>query len=185
MDSSSVVTEARAEALLSESYAEIRRIARSLLRGGSQGPFQPTELVHEAVVRMLRIAPLQVQDRGHLLALAARIMRQALIDEVRRLNASKRQAPELATYWPEGHGALLPLDVLDSALIELARVSPEHAEIVELRFTLGMTVDEAAKAKGLSPRTLKRRWQAARAWLQHYLEVNGETGAPGVISSSA
>ena len=159
-----------ANRLMADCYAEIRRIARNLIKDRAMAVLQPTELVHEAIVRMLRIEALQVQDRGHMLALAARIMRQALIDEVRKLSASKRQAPALLTTWPERANVVVPLDVLDDALEELAKVSVDHAEIVELRFTLGMTVDEAAKASGQSPRTIKRRWQAARAWLQRYLE---------------
>jgi RNA polymerase sigma factor (TIGR02999 family) len=158
-----------AQILLGDCYGEIRRIARSLVRDRAVAPFQPTELVHEAVVRMLRIDALTVQDRGHMLALAARIMRQSLIDEARRMSAAKRQPP-LLTAWPENDNALVPLDVLDAALEALARVSADHAEIVELRFTLGMTVEEAAEVTGQSARTIKRRWQAARAWLQRYLE---------------
>lgn len=170
MDSSSNAPGPIDANLLGDCYVEIRRIARSLVKDRTSAPLQPTELVHEAVLRLLRIEALHVQDRGHMLALAARIMRQALIDEVRRMSASKRQAPQLLTMWPERENVLVPLDVLDAALEELARVSPEHAQIVELRFTLGMTVEEAAEASGQSPRTIKRRWQAARAWLQRHLD---------------
>lgn len=155
-----------------ECYAEIRRIARRLVSGWVDAPMQPTELVHEAAIRLLQIDAFKVQDAGHVLALAARIMRQALIDEVRRLQAAKRQAPQLVTAWPEREAAVVPLDVLDAALAELVRVSPEHAEIVEMRFTLGMTVEEVAKASGLSARTVKRRWQTARAWLYRYLDAD-------------
>jgi RNA polymerase sigma factor (TIGR02999 family) len=173
MDTSSA-SQSRPDAggLIADCYAEIRRIARRLVKDRALAVLQPTELVHEAVLRMLRIEALQVEDRGHMLALAARIMRQALIDEVRKVSASKRQAPPLLTMWPERAEVLVPLDVLDAALEELVKVSADHAEIVELRFTLGMTVDEVAEATGKSPRTIKRRWHAARAWLQRYLEQN-------------
>lgn len=159
-----------ADALLADCYAEIRRIARKLIRGAHGDLLQPTELVHEAAIRMLRIEALDVHDRGHMLALAARVMRQALIDETRKANAAKRRTPELLTAWPEPDGALISLDTLEDAVTALGQVSTEHAEVVELRFTLGMTVEEAAKATGLSERTVKRRWQSARAWLQRYLE---------------
>ena len=158
--------------LLGDCYGEIRRISRKLVSGWSGSPLQATELVHEAALRLLQIEALKIEDRGHMLALAARIMRQAMIDEVRRLQAAKRQAPELITAWPEQETAPVPLDVLDEALTELVRISPEHAEIVEMRFTLGMTVEEAANASGLSPRTIKRRWQSARAWLYRYLDAD-------------
>lgn len=157
-------------ALLGECYGEIRRIARSLVAHHRAGQLlQPTELVHEAALRMLRIEGLDVRDRGHVLALAARVMRQALIDEMRRAYASKRQQPALLTRWPGGNATDIALDVLDEAVERLAAVSPEYAEIVELRFTLGMTVEEVAVAIGLGERTVKRRWQAARAWLQRHL----------------
>lgn len=157
-------------ALLGNSYGEIRRIARALVSSHQAGKLlQPTELVHEATLRMLRIDGLRIRDEGHLLALAARIMRQALIDEMRRAYAAKRQQPALLTSWPGNEATEISLDALDEAVERLTAISPEYAEIVELRFTLGMTVEEVAVTTGLSERTVKRRWQAARAWLQRHL----------------
>jgi RNA polymerase sigma factor (TIGR02999 family) len=163
----------RPEALLDDCYAEMRRTARALVAGDNHILIQPTDLAHEAAIRLLRLETLAVKDRGHMLALAARLMRQALIDEVRRARAAKRQPPPLLTQWPGQRAAPVELDVLDDALRALAEVSAEHAEIVELRFSLGLTVEECAAVAGINARTVKRRWQASRTWLQNYLETGG------------
>ena len=169
----------RRERLLDDCYAEMRRTARALVNGdngAAQILMQPTDLAHDAAIRLLRLDTIEVKDRGHMLALAARVMRQSMIDELRRARAAKRQTPSLLTEWPSAHTPHVELDVLDDALRALAEVSAEHAEIVELRFSLGLTVEETAALTGLNPRTVKRRWQASRAWLQHYLEA-GDTVA--------
>lgn len=160
------------EPLLAECYAEMRRIARTLMAREGHLPLQPTDLAHEAAIRLMGLDRMVIGDRGHMLAMTARLMRQALIDEVRKLRAAKRQVPSTMTMWP-GERRLVELDVLDDALRALAEVSTEHAEVVELRFSLGLSVEETAAATGLAARTVKRRWQAARAWLQHYLETDG------------
>ena len=147
-------------------------MARRLLASpGDRLLLQPTELAHEAAIRLLAIEPAHFINRAHMLATAARITRRALIDEARGARALKRRMPGLLTLWP-GETRTVELDVLDEAVSALARVSADHARIVELRFSLGLTVEEAAASEGLSPRTVKRRWSAARAWLQHYLEAN-------------
>lgn len=179
VDAEAIAAGARVpRSLLDDCYAEMRRIARILIaNGGDRFLVQPTELAHDAAIRLMRSESIHVNDRGHMLALAARVMRQSLIDEVRRAQAAKRQAPPLMTEWPGARSSPpVELNLLDDALRELAKVSAEHAEVVELRFTLGLTVEEAAAAIGVAERTIKRRWQAARAWLQAYLEAE-TTGA--------
>ncbi len=170
----------RPQVLLDDCYAEMRRTARALVSGDSardQILIQPTDLAHEAAIRLLRLDTIEVKDRGHMLALAARVMRQALIDELRRARAAKRQPPPMMTEWPGARTATVELDILDDALRALGEVSNEHAEIVELRFSLGLTVEETASVTGLNARTVKRRWQASRAWLQNYLETGGSVAA--------
>ncbi|PZU10022.1 ECF-type sigma factor [Sphingomonas sp.] len=150
-------------------YEEMRRIARRLLASESDRRlFQPTELAHEAAIRLLMLEPDRFQTRAHMLATAARITRRALLDEVRSRRAAKR-TPVLLTIWPEREQPAR-LDELDSALEELAAMSPDHARIIELRFSLGMDVEEVAASEQISPRTVKRRWAAARAWLQTRIE---------------
>ena len=136
--------------------------------------FQATELAHEAAIRLIGVEADGINGKAHLLALAALTMRRILIDEARKAAASKRQKPVFHTVWPDdAAGGVINLDDLDRSLIALAEVSPQHAQIVELRFMLGLTVQEAAQASGIPERTVKRRWQAARVWLQDHLSVDG------------
>lgn len=154
------------EALLAECYADMRRIARGLMaRDGMARYLQPTELVNEAAIRLLRAKLDNVSDQGHMLAFAARTMRQVLIDEARKSMANKRQPITMMTLLPDSPDKLIDLEALDRALLALAEFSTEHAKIVELRFMLGLSLTEVVEATGLSQRTVTRRWQAARLWL--------------------
>lgn len=160
---------------LAACYGEMRRMARRIMAGNALGRvLQPTELANEAAVRLLRANLENVHDQGHLLAVAARTMRQLLVDEARKGMAAKRHTPTLMTFWPGGEQSP-PVDLrdLDAALAALAALSPARAQIVELRFMLGMTVEETAAATGIPERTVKRHWQAARAWLLAHL--NGQS----------
>jgi len=164
-------------ALVAACYEEMRQIARRLLAGGDRHLLvQPTDLAHDAAIRLLRLDRMQFASQAPLLATAARITRQALIDEARRARRLKRQAPAMMTMVGDVASAPIGLEELDAAVGELARVSPEHAEIVELRFTLGLTIEETATVTGQSARTIKRRWAATRAWLQAWLDAHAGTG---------
>ncbi len=155
--------------LLALHYDELRRMARRIICSDAQRHvLQATELVNESIIRLIRSGLESVDQREHLLALAARTMRRVLIDEARRSLAAKRQAP-LLTLWPGGPANGLEVEALDGAIAALERYSPEHSRIVELRFGLGLSVEETARTTGLAERTVKRRWQAARAWLHDYL----------------
>ena len=154
------------EALLAECYADMRRIARGLMaRDGMARFLQPTDLVNEAAIRLLRSNLRGVSDQGHMLAFAARAMRRVLIDEARKTMANKRQPITMMTLLPDGPDKLIDLEALDRALAALAEYSPGHARIVELRFMLGLSLAEVVAATGISQRTVTRRWQAARLWL--------------------
>ena len=163
--------------LLAACYEDVRRVARRMIATDSQRRvLQATELANEAVLRLIGTNRMEIRDQAHMLALAARTMRRVLIDEARKGHAAKRQLPVIATSWPDdARGDLVSIQDLDRALAALERVSPEHAEVVELRFMLGLTVEEAALASGIAERTIKRRWQAARAWLLDFL---GDGDAP-------
>lgn len=164
------------EALLAECYADMRRIARGLMvRDGMARFLQPTELVNEAAIRLLRSNLSGVADQGHMLAFAARTMRQVLIDEARKILANKRQPITMMTYLPDSPDKLVDLEAVDRALAALADFSPEHARVVELRFMLGLSLAEVVTATGLSERTVTRRWQAARLWLLERLDDNQMT----------
>ena len=160
------------ESLLVRHYDEFRRLARKVLSGDSgKLQIQPTDLAHEAAIRLLKLDRMSLKNRTHFLAVSATVMRQVLLDEVRRSQAKKRRTPGVLTMWPSGEDAE-PVDIedLDRALNELAGISPERAKVVELRFFAGLTVDEIAGHLGESESTVKRRWRAARAWLLDRLD---------------
>ena len=153
--------------LLSAYYDEFRSVARRVLRDdGGQLALQPTDLAHEAAIRILKLDRIDWRDRTHFLALSARVMRQTLLDEVRRFKAAKRQVVEVVTQWPlGGTRQALPLDLLDGALEQLFLIDADRARVVELRFYAGLTLEEIAETLGVSESTIVRRWRAARAWL--------------------
>lgn len=161
-------------------YAEMRRAARRILGSDRHRlHFDPTELAHDAILRLIQSEAATTNDEGHALALGARTMRRILIDEVRRASAAKRQMPTiLPTLLGGARAGPAPVDVetLDAALRALEAASPDHAQVVELRFSLGMTVEETAAALNIAPRTVKRRWQSARAWLQDHLADDADHG---------
>jgi RNA polymerase sigma factor (TIGR02999 family) len=130
---------------------------------------QPTALVHEAYLRLAAGHALEWRDRDQFFAIAAHVMRQVLVDHARRRRAAKREGVHVTL--GEADAAMAPLDVLDleDALKELGRLDSRQARVVELRFFGGLGVEETAEALGLSPRTVKREWRTARAWLQHRL----------------
>ncbi len=161
---------AEQERLLALYYDDLRRIARRILCGdGGAMLLQPTELAHEAALRLMKLERMTWNDVTHFLATAARVMRQVLLDEVRRALAQKRQRAPMQTLWPGGEGAPdeppLDIEALDAALSRLEVVWPERARIVELRFYAGLSIEEIAGVSGVSARTIKRQWRAARAWL--------------------
>ena len=162
--------------LLAACYDDIRRIARRVIaRDGMNRALQATELANEAAIRLMGVDRMEIKGKAHMLAMAARTMRRVLIDEARKGSAVKRRAPTLITIWPDDPAnSLIDVRDLDRALIALEGFSPEHAQIVELRFMLGLTVEEAAVASGIPERTIKRRWQAARAWLLDHLSDDAQ-----------
>lgn len=153
--------------LLGAYYDEFRAVARRVLRDdGGRLALQPTDLAHEAALRILKLERIDWQGRTHFLALSARVMRQTLLDEVRRFKAGKRQPVEVVTQWPLGGGQqALSLELLDDALEGLFKIDPDRARVVELRFYAGLTLEEIAQTLEVSESTIVRRWRAARAWL--------------------
>lgn len=152
-------------------YGELRRLAAHYLRGERPGQtLQPTALVHEAYLRLLKDRPDRWQNRAHFSAIAAHAMRQILIDRARARDALKRGGGQprvtfdesLPVQAPDGSIDLL---ALDAALERLAALDPQQARIVELRYFGGLTIEETAEAMGASPATIKRHWTLARAWL--------------------
>lgn len=162
--------EAAGQRLFPVLYGELRRQAGRYMRRERRGhSLEPSGLVNEAYLRLQAAPGLDWQDRTHFFAIAARVMRQVLVDHARRRKAAKREGC-LVTLG-EADALAEPMDVLDleEALRELTALDPRQARVVELRFFAGLDVEETADALGLSARTVKREWQTARAWLQHRL----------------
>jgi RNA polymerase sigma-70 factor (ECF subfamily) len=153
-------------------YAELRRLAAAYLRREQRGmTLQPTALVHEAYLQLSGNGQAVWQDRAHFLATAAVAMRQVLALQARRRKAAKRM-PVVAAVPMDGDvrdRALWDYDELDQALDRLQNEAPELCRVVELRYFGGMSVEEAAAHLDVSPRTVKRHWMLARAWLNREL----------------
>ena len=151
-------------------YGELRKIAASYLRQERKDhTLQPTALVHEAYLRLTHQKDVAWQNRAHFFGIAAQMMRRILVDHARKRQAAKRDASawKVATAEVDGGADSAPeLLALDRALEELEKIDPQQAKIVELRFFGGLTVEETAEVAGISPRTVKREWRTAKAWLR-------------------
>lgn len=166
-----------AEQLLPLVYDELRRLATKKMQGeAADHTLQPTALVHEVYLRL--VGPLGQQhwdSRGHFYAAAAEAMRRILIEEARRKHSLKRGGEFARIELNEDVSQrAAPIDyaelmAIDEALDKLASVDPDAARLVKLRYFAGLTVEEAADALAISPRTVKRNWSYARAWLQREL----------------
>jgi RNA polymerase sigma factor (TIGR02999 family) len=167
-----------ADALFPIVYRELRQLARGQrrrLRAGAT--LNTTAVVHEAYLKLVDAPQVSVRDRQHFLALAARAMRQILVDHARRRRASKRGADahhtDLDGREIVAESKALDVLALEDALNELGALEARLVQIVELRFFAGLSVDETAEALGLAPRTVDRDWRRARAFLHHELRSAG------------
>jgi len=155
-------------------YDELRRLAASYLRRKA-GPhtIQATALVHEAYVRLADQSSISMDHRAQFFGLAAKIMRDILVDHARKRLAAKRGGQQLQLSLTEaerfGHKPDVELIALDDALQQLATTNPRHSRVVELRFFGGLTIDETAQVMSLSQATTERYWSFARAWLRREL----------------
>lgn len=150
--------------------AELRRLARHYMGREAAGhTLQPTALINEVYLRLIDWRGVRWQDRAHFFGVTARLMRRTLVDHARRHRTSKRGGHALTLSFDET--AVVPqertadLIAIDDALNTLATRDPRKSEIVELRFFGGLTVEETAEVLKISPRTVKREWSLARAWL--------------------
>lgn len=155
-------------------YNELRRVARARLRGERPGhTLQATALVNEAYLRLMGPAATTPQNRCHLFALAARAMRQILVDHARKKHADKRGAGATMVTLPDGlktpQRSIVDVLAIDEALIALAALDPRLVEIVELKFFAGLNIEETAEALGVSHATVERDWRTAKAWLRNRL----------------
>jgi RNA polymerase sigma-70 factor (ECF subfamily) len=156
--------------LMATVYDDLRRVARRRLRAErADHSLAPTALVHEAYVRLVDLRRMRWRNRTQFFAIAARLMRQILVDHARAHAAAKRGGTAWRVPLSDRAGTTLPRDVdlldLDAALERLATVAPHLGELVVLRFFGGLTVEESAVALARSPATVKRDWTRARALL--------------------
>ena len=156
-------------------YDELRRLAHHYLsRERADHTLQSTALVHEAYLRLTGNAPPNWQGRAHFFGIAARVMRQILVEYARGRDTAKRGGDvykltvEAADERPVN--AEVDLVALDDALNGLAKIDPQQSQVVELRFFAGLSIEHTAEALGVSVSTVKRDWNTARVWLYRELD---------------
>ncbi|MCM3869632.1 MAG: ECF-type sigma factor [Pyrinomonadaceae bacterium] len=155
-------------------YDELRRLAASYLRRRSgSNTLQATALVHEAYVRLAGQKGASMEHRAQFFGLAAKVMRDVLVDHARSRQSAKRGGQQLRISLSQAerssHNPELEMLALDAALKELAATNPQHSRVIELRFFGGLTIEETAEVMSLSHATTERYWSFARAWLRREL----------------
>lgn len=158
------------DALIPLVYEDLKRLARIQLAKWRPGQtLDTTALVHESYARLARAEGLDWADRGHFYAVAAKAMRQIVVDYARSLFATKRSGVrvdiDLGRLPDDGPARAEQVAAVDQLLDRLQALDPEMVQVVECRFFAAYTLDETAEALGVSRRTVQRKWQRARAWL--------------------
>ncbi len=166
------------EKLIPLVYGDLReRAERYLKRERAGHTLQPTALVHEAYLKLVDQTRVAWRNRAHFLGVAARAMREVLVDYARRHRSGKRGAGQTLVALEDGSAAASPRSVdllaLDVALERLASHDERQSRLVELRVFGGLTIDETAEALGISPATVSLDWKHAQAWLHR--ELSGRT----------
>jgi RNA polymerase sigma factor (TIGR02999 family) len=161
-------------------YGDLRRVAGSRLRGRTSPTFSPSDVVHDAFVRLLG-QEARFANRAHFFAVAAEMMHRVLVDHARARQARKRGGGALRVDLSDVDAAQGQKDVdmidLDHALAELAEQDPEQARVVQMRYFSGRTFEEIAEALGISPSAAKRSWGSARLWLNWRLRPRARRSA--------
>jgi RNA polymerase sigma-70 factor (ECF subfamily) len=156
-------------------YGELRRIAGAQMARERPGhTLQPTAVVHEAYLRLIGDQPVEWHSRAHFFAIATNTVRRVLLDYARKRHAGKRgglgaRKVEIDAELLIGDDRLEDVIALDEVLKQLSEMDPEQGQMVELRFFGGLNVEETAEVMGTSPRTVKRQWRLAKAWLDREL----------------
>ena len=170
--------EAAREKVVPLVYGELRRIAkRSIKHRGPSQTLQTTAVVHEAYLRLVGDRGTQWENRSHFFGVAAKAMRQILVDYARASSAAKRGGQQRALALDDAlqvsEERMPEVVALDDALTALAELHPRQSQVVELRFFGGWSVEETAETLRVSPETVARDWRAAKAWLYRELERRG------------
>ena len=161
-------------------YAELRRLAGVYMRRErADHTLQPTALVHEAYLRLSEQTHVAFADRAHFFGVAAKVMRRILVDHARRHGAEKRGGVQRQLSLDEVIGTIaaddLDLVALDEALQHLAKQDKRKAQIIELRFFAGLTVEDTAEVLGVSAPTIKNDWRVAKAWLRREMNPQSQS----------
>lgn len=165
-------------------YKELREIAHYHLQRERPGhTLQSAALVHEAYLRLADQKPFEADDRAHFLAVASRLMRQILVDYARSHAAAKRGADlrvelDAALILPQERNA--EVIALDEALETLSQIDEQQAQIVEMRFFGGLSIEEIGEVLGISRSTVKREWNVAKAWLVREMRRDTHGEAPAM-----
>ena len=162
------------ERLAEQVYPQLRRMARQYMKNERLGnTLQATALVHEVYLRLVDVTQVEWKERAQFFAMAAKIMRRILVDAARARGSQKRggMAPkinieETAVLSPSPDRSIL---AVDEALTEFSQIAPRQAKVVELRYFGGLTEEEIVAALDISPRTVRRDWHLAKAWLLRQL----------------
>jgi RNA polymerase sigma factor (TIGR02999 family) len=164
--------EAAADRLMPLVHEELRRLAHQYMRRENPGhTLQTSALVNEAYLRLVDQSKIQWESRAHFFGIAARLMRQILVDQARRKNFAKRGGGAIRVSLDSANAVAQEQSAnvmaLDEALKTLEQTDPRKSQIVELRFFGGMSIEETAQALKVSPGTVMREWTFARAWLRN------------------
>lgn len=167
-------------------YQELKRLARQRMRDAGSGTLQTTEVVHEAYLRLVDLSDVRWEDRAHFYAVAARIMRGILVDAARARHTQKRGgaaqgaeacAIDLDQIPDMGAGRAEEILAIHEALDHLARLDPRQAQVVEMRFFVGLSVEETAAVLKISPQSVLRDWKMAKAWLRREIGRDAKDSA--------
>jgi RNA polymerase sigma factor (TIGR02999 family) len=167
---------AKADELFPLLYEDLRKRAHSFLRRERPGhTLQTTALINETYLKLREQRNIEWESRAHFFAICATLMRRILVDYAKTRQRAKRGGGAMHMPVEDLVLAAKPADgvdllALDDALNSLARLDPQQAQIVELRFFSGFSIEDTANVLGISPTTVKRDWRAAKAWLRHELE---------------
>lgn len=166
------------DALMAAIYADMRRLAlQHMARERDSHTLQPTALVHEAYLKLIDQRTTDWNDRVHFFSVASRIIRRILVDHARERRALKRggglERVSVELVEPVAPVETMNLVALDEALTELAEIDAMQAQLVELRFFGGLTIEEIAETLSMGKRTVDRSWSAAKAWLCFRLGTSG------------
>ncbi|MFK7736360.1 MAG: ECF-type sigma factor [Pirellulaceae bacterium] len=154
-------------------YEQMKKIAAKQSAGETADASNPTELVHEAYIRLVGNEKLAWQSRSHFFGACASVIRRILVDQVRARKAAKRGSGQAAIELQEGLAVAphrLDLLELEEALVDLQKLAPRQVQLIELRYFAGLTESEAAEILNLSRRTVSGDWAMAKAWLQTRLQ---------------